>query len=270
MASVKMFAVAGSAVLLSLTAAGAADLPLAPPPMPVVQDFSGWYLRGDIGFSNQKVKEIYNVLESAPGTSVTTPHASFDAAPFFGIGIGYQYNNWLRFDVTGEYRAGATFHGLQVVSFNGAVTGTDEYSATKSEWLAMANMYVDLGTWWCVTPFVGAGIGASYNRISNFVDVNTPNQGVAYAADTGKWNFAWALHAGLAYKVTPGFTVELAYRYLDLGDAVSGDLVTYTGVNALVNPEQFNNITSHDIKLGVRWMLNAPEPVYAPPLMRKG
>ena len=25
----------------------------------------------------------------------------------------------------------------------------------------MANGYVDLGTWWCMTPFIGAGIGTS-------------------------------------------------------------------------------------------------------------
>jgi hypothetical protein len=29
------------------------------------------------------------------------------------------------------------------------------------------------------------------------------------------------------------------------------------------------DITSHDLKLGVRWNLDSP-PVYAPPLVRKG
>ena len=48
--------------------------------------------------------------------------------------------------------------------------------------------------------------------------------GLAFGDNASKWNFAWALHAGLAYKVTPNFTVELAYRYLDLGDGMTGDL----------------------------------------------
>ncbi|EJW11104.1 hypothetical protein A33M_3582 [Rhodovulum sp. PH10] len=273
MANLKMFAVAGSAVLLSLDAAAAADLPLAPPPMPVpvVQEFSGWYLRGDIGFSNQQVKDITNVLDTAPGVaSVDTIHKSFDSAPFFGLGIGYQFNDWLRADFTGEYRSSANFHGLQVVSDALGPAFTDEYSASKSEWLAMANLYADLGTWWCVTPFVGVGIGAANVRIANFVDTNTVTGGVAYAGDTDTWNFAWAVHAGLAYRVSPSFTVELAYRYLDLGDAASGDIMAYTGLNTVNNPENFDHITSHDIKLGVRWMLNPPEPLYAPPLMRKG
>ncbi|MFL9827448.1 outer membrane protein [Rhodoplanes sp. SY1] len=275
MASVKLLAVAGSAVLLTMNAAGAADLPLAPPPVPVVQEFSGWYLRGDIGFSNQQVKSLNNALyQVPPNQTVTTVHKDFDAAPFFGLGFGYQFNSWFRADVIGEYRGKANFHGYDNILLNGNYYN-DTYTASKSEWLVMANAYIDLGTWWCVTPFVGAGIGASYNQISNFMDhgmhnVGGPNVGLAYAADAGKWNFAWALHAGLAYKVTPGFTIELAYRYLNLGDAASGDLITYTGVNSVYNPMEFNDITSHDLKVGMRWMLSAPEPVYQPPLMRKG
>ena len=89
------------------------------------------------------------------------------------------------------------------------------------------------------------------------------------ATTSSKWNFAWALHAGLAYKVTPNFTVELAYRYLDMGDGLTGDLRTFDGTNNINNPMTFKNITSHDLKLGVRWDLNSP-PVYAPPLIRKG
>jgi hypothetical protein len=33
----------------------------APPP---VEDFGGWYLRGDIGVSNQRVERLNNVLDA--------------------------------------------------------------------------------------------------------------------------------------------------------------------------------------------------------------
>ena len=67
-------------------------------------------------------------------------------------------------------------------------------------------------------------------------------------------------------------SLELAYRYVDLGDAASGDLVTFNGGNALYNPMIFKGLTSHDLKLGMRWAID-PAPAYAPPmlpLMRKG
>jgi opacity protein-like surface antigen len=276
MSSMKLLAAAGAVVVLAMPAARAADLPPLPPPMyqrPIIQDFSGWYLRGDIGFSNQDVKRLSNVLDNAPGISVQRTGLGFDAAPLFGLGLGYQWNNWLRFDVTGEFRGNANFHALDIVSFTGCggPCSTDEYRASKSEWLFLANAYVDLGTWWNLTPFVGAGIGTSRNKISSFLDVCTtcPGGGVALADDTAKWNFAWAVHAGIAYKVTPSVTVEFAYRYVSLGDALSGDIRTFNGINNVVNPLNFHDITSQDFKLGVRWMLWEPEPPL-PPLMRKG
>ena len=71
MRSVKSFIAAGAATLLS-QAAFAADMAIAPPPYapPVVEDFGGWYLRGDIGFSNQRVDRLNNVLDSNITSSV--------------------------------------------------------------------------------------------------------------------------------------------------------------------------------------------------------
>src|SRR3977135_514693 len=63
MRSVKFLIAAGAASLLS-SMAFAADMPsIMPPPQmtyapPPVEDFGGWYLRGDIGFSNQRVKKL--------------------------------------------------------------------------------------------------------------------------------------------------------------------------------------------------------------------
>jgi opacity protein-like surface antigen len=273
MRSVKSLVVAGAASLLS-SVAFAADMPsIAPPPPmyapPPVEDFGGWYLRGDIGFSNQKVSRLDTPGYHDPGISVPpTLGLGFDTAGTFGLGVGYRVNNWFRADVTGEYRGNSNFHGLDIVSFNGAVIGTDEYRASKSEWLVMANAYADLGTWWCMTPFVGAGIGMSRNTISSFVDVNTPNLGVAFTPNASKWDFAWALHAGVGYKVAPGLTVELAYRYLNMGDGVTGALTDFTGFTR-GRTIQFKDITSNDLKIGLRWDLSSPQ-VYAPPLMRKG
>lgn len=237
-------------------------IPCYTPPPVVIEEFSSWYLRGDIGISNQRVKSLDNVL-SVPGTFSTPNGYGFDSAGIFGIGVGYYFNDWLRFDLTGEYRSRANFHGLEI--FNGY---TDEYHGSKSEWLFLANGYVDLGTWHNVTPFVGAGVGVSRNTIHNFVDNNIPNQGVAYGADASKWSFAWALHAGLAYKVTKNFTVELAYRYVHLGDAVTGDLIAYDGTNTVYNPTTFKSLSSHDVRLGLRFNFDgfgSSTSYYAPP-----
>lgn len=268
MRSVKTFLIAGTAILTT-SAAFAADFRMPPPPMaPVIQEFSGWYLRGDVGMSNQKVKSLYNVLYDAPGTTVQNVGLGFSSGMTYGLGAGYQFNNWLRADITGEYRGGVEFHGLDIVSSGGL--STNDYRAVKSEWLFMANAYADLGTWWCFTPFVGAGIGFTRTTFSDFLDVGAPTSSVAFAPAASKWSMAWALHAGVGYQVNRNVTVELAYRYLDLGDGRSGDIQTFDGTNAINNPMEFRGLTSHDIKLGVRFQCCDDTPPPPPPLMRKG
>jgi opacity protein-like surface antigen len=275
MRRVKSFLAAAAASLLS-TAALAADMAIAPPPMyaspAMVEDFGGWYLRGDIGFSNQRVSRLNNALDVNNTSSVQ--NLTFNTAGIFGLGAGYKFNNWFRADVTGEYRGNSQFFGTDSITYPGGF-GTDTYHATKSEWVVLANAYVDLGTWWSMTPFIGAGVGGARVSIANFTDQGIAIQGgpvlpaLAFGDNVSKWNFAWALHAGVAYRVTPSFTVELAYRYLDMGDGLTGDLRSFDGTNNLVNPTTFKSLTSHDLKIGMRWNLDNPT-VYAPPLVRKG
>ena len=66
-----------------------------------------------------------------------------------------------RGDLTVEYRGKSDFEALDWV--DSTVTGltTNDFRAKKSEWLIMANAYADLGTFYSVTPYLGAGIGAS-------------------------------------------------------------------------------------------------------------
>ncbi|HWK87893.1 MAG TPA: outer membrane beta-barrel protein [Xanthobacteraceae bacterium] len=262
MAYLRNLAFAGAVALaISPTASMAADMPLAPLPAPV--EYGGWYLRGDIGITNQSVKR----LDSPAFTpDVAVLQKSFDSAGLFGVGAGYQFNSWLRSDVTGEYRSKANFSGLDFVS---TIPQTNQYRGDKSEWLFLWNVYADLGTWYNITPFVGAGIGFTQLTIGNFTDVSSaPALGIS--GDHSKWNFAWALHAGLAYHVTPNFTVELAYRYVNLGNGSTNDMTLPDGSNPTYNPIQFKNVYSNDIKLGVRWAFASGG--YAPyeePLVRK-
>ena len=225
--------------------------------------------------TNQGTDGIHNVLmdpASAPGYEVLNK-PDFDAGWLVGVGIGYQFSSWLRADLTGEYRGNTSFRALDRYDEqpDGVWDGTNEYTATKSEWVFLANAYIDLGTWWNITPFVGAGIGAARVSITNYCDtslrLSAPfNDETAYAADHSQWNFTWALHAGLSYHVSPAFTIELAYRYLSLGDGLSGDVIASGGANFVNNPTTFRHINSQDVKLGLRWALGGQEVV---PVVRK-
>jgi opacity protein-like surface antigen len=277
MRSLSLLALVGAAVVLTTPAASAADFPpLIQRPAPAYEFARGWYLRGDIGMTNQRVGGLDNVL-FAGTAGLVIQDKNFESGMLVGLGIGYQYNNWLRFDLTGEYRGEVGFHGFDTWVDAAGDPRFNNYTAKKSEWLALANVYFDLGTWYGVTPFIGAGAGMARVGIHSMRDagiayavpgdVSTGFPTMAYGNSHSQWNFAWAIHAGFAFQVSPALTLELAYRYLDMGEGRSGDMIAFDGTNLVNNPMIFRDLTSHDVKLGIRWLMDRPVP---PPLMTKG
>jgi hypothetical protein len=56
-----------------------------------------------------------------------------------------------------------------------------------------------------------------------------------------------------------------------MGSGTTGATRAFDGSFVNGGPFTFNHITSHDLKLGVRWMLEPPpQPMSLPPLMRRG
>ncbi|MEO4000720.1 outer membrane beta-barrel protein [Mesorhizobium sp. CAU 1732] len=260
--SIAPIAAVAAALAGAALPAAAADLYEPPvveyvPPEPV---YGGWYLRGHIGMTNQRVDELYNVLfdDFTDANNFQVVDKNFEAGPLFGAGVGYQFNDYLRVDGIVEYRGEVGFHGLDTWTAGG-IDRFNNYTGKKSEWLLMANAYADLGDFHGIVPYVGAGIGASRNTIHSFRDAGIDEFGaptLAYADSASEWNFAWALHAGVGLKATERMTIDLGYSFMNLGDARSGDIIAYDGTNLIDNPMEFRKITSHDFKLGVRYAFN--------------
>jgi opacity protein-like surface antigen len=256
--------IVGLALVLSQTAvAAAADLGLPPPEPELCPGCVGpWYLKGFVGMANPEVGDIF--AEEFEFNDFTVHHKDIKSTPLWGLGFGYDTGHWFRFDITGEYRGSAVF--LAEDSFPGGFgfdAGTNEYTADIESWVGLANVYIDIGTWHCVTPYVGGGIGFASIDVIGLKDVNVPNGGVAFAKDNTETNFAWAVYGGLAYKVTPGLTIDLSYRYTDLGDAKSGIRTAFDN-SGTAGGIEIEDITSHDLLLGVRLALGsqpAPMPV---------
>jgi opacity protein-like surface antigen len=260
-----------------------------PPPMiykaPVAEDFSGWYLRGDVGVGMMRAKSLdYLPNPNNPPNDFVMEHFQLGDTAFVGFGAGYEWNSWLRFDVTGEYRTKASVYAFGSYTDGNvppAVFG-DVYNGNLKSWVFLANAYVDLGTWWCFTPFVGAGIGGAYHTFQ-LADTGLGTSGRGFSPATSDWALAWAAHAGVAYNATKNLKVELAYRYLDMG-SISAAIDCVGGCFA--DSYKLHGLTSHDIKLGLRWVcceeekprpvFYQPQPSYVPPpppdqpLMRKG
>jgi opacity protein-like surface antigen len=224
MVSVRSFAAAAAAAVVS-TAACAADMPMPPPQIqyqPIPVEAPGrWYLRGDIGVGVQ----TFSSYDHSQTNSAFIWPASWQIVQkdiqdtsIFGMGVGYEWNNWLRFDVTGEYRTKAMFKatGSYTDFCGGGGTCFDVNTGNLSSSVFMANTYIDFGTWWCLTPFIGAGVGGAYNRVTGVQDngiISSGFSGFGYTlSDNNSWTLAWNVQAGLTYNVNDNLKIDFSWR----------------------------------------------------------
>src|ERR1700730_17641596 len=183
MVSVKFFASAAAIGLLS-TAALSADLPppqmyQPPPQMPVPHSPAvsrRSHLFADLGVRVQSFGAFPHSQTNSAfvwPASWTIVQKDIQDSAIFGGGIGYEWNNWFRTDFTAEYRTKAAFKATgRFVEF--CAGGGNCFDVTEGNFSAavfMANAYLDLGTWWCLTPYIGAGVGGAYDRITGVQDL---------------------------------------------------------------------------------------------------
>lgn len=276
MARIKAILVAGAFVIGATNLAAAADL-LPPPPLapeaPI--ESSGWYLRGDVGVGIDQLSQQNSTFANSVPFGFANNGSGLGEQAIFGLGAGYQLNNWFRGDVTGEYRTSSHYWGLESYtpaglfpSPNCPATCYDRYSADISSAVFLANGYVDVGTWWGVTPFVGAGVGYTYNMFNGLTDTGLETGGFGAAPNRGFGSLAWALMAGVSYAITPNIRLEFGYRYIDLGKVESYPIACVGGCGGNGAESESFHLTSNDVRLGLRYIF-AEVPPPAPPLVTK-
>jgi len=239
--------------------------PYVPPPPPE-PCCDSWYLRGFVGVAangSYDLEYIPNAANVGNGFTFQKQSETIADSAIIGGGIGYEWNNWLRFEGTAEYRTKARVYAFG----NYPPAGLDIYEGYLKSWVFLANAFVDLGTWDCWTPFVGAGIGASYLQLQNFSDVNPGVGGFGFGRNPTSWNLAWALYAGVAYNVSKNLKFDFTYRYLNYGSIT--DTVDCNG-GCFPDQFKFKNLYSNDFMIGLRWTCcdfapPAPRYVYQPP-----
>ncbi len=214
-------------------------------------------------------------LTPAPTESIAQGnHVGYDAS----IGGGYQFNKWFRGDVVADFHqpvsssfstasgaipcttgifytttaAGATVRNTT----NGECSGT--YSGKLQSYDVLFNGYVDLGTWYHVTPYVGAGIGLSfghYQTASTYTQFDGTPYNIYYTDPVTSetfhgdydhhssgtyYNFAYALMAGAAVDIYDHTKLDIGYRYINLG--------RISGVSS--------TLYAHEVRAGVRYMID--------------
>jgi opacity protein-like surface antigen len=216
----------------------AADLDYPPPPSfgapaPQYEFGTGWYLRGDVsaGEGTQPAEEF---------GALNANHSDWGYG--IGGGVGYKWNSWFRTDVTGDY--------FQEFSYTAQALDGAVGRASIDRYAVLANGYLDLGTWYGFTPYVGGGVGAGIFDPSVSITGAAPSASRSVATQT---QFAWAVMAGLSYTVDSNVVVDLGYRHLDLG-RYGLDLASYEP--NFVQAGFHKEFTRDEVRLGIRYMID--------------
>jgi opacity protein-like surface antigen len=262
----------------TVSEAGAADLslPFANQETPSldqnVEFGTGWYIRGDVGLAKDSTPlispDLTQLIASVRQNSLN-----------LGGGFGYKFNDMFRTDVIVDYFNPISSSGPgpsitcttrisdEPTAGGGTVpvvTATDQCTprghSSIQRWDVLGNGYVDLGTWYGFTPYVGAGVGVSILRESGTVNYFMSN-GLPYQVTTDgfsfnldhsqsamRYQFAWALMVGTSYALTSHALLDVGYRYLNLGT-----LSSFPNASGQISTHSVND---HELRIGIRYMID--------------
>ncbi len=129
-----------------------------------------------------------------------------DESVITGVNFGAELFEYLRADIGFSYRDDLDF------TINGYLLSPNSYYKTKIEdtYTLMFSLYFEPLRFEKFTPYIGAGIGSTWTKIS------TNDTVVKGSRD--KAIFAWQAEAGIQYDLTQHLTLKLGYRYIDLGN----------------------------------------------------
>ncbi|MEM9331795.1 MAG: outer membrane beta-barrel protein [Pseudomonadota bacterium] len=233
---------------------------------------SGWYIRGDIGVG---VSGSADVAASRAARSGDLD-ADADADYSVGVGFGYIFNQHFRSDATfdvysgGDWSGGASGCGVDAlgVAYTGSCSSSDggEFESHN----AMLNAYFNLGSFGGLSPYIGGGIGVAHIELSNTVSISRctvdPGENCDLGVHSGATanpesftgpaqrftsedsiNFAYALMAGVDYRIDEHWTADVGYRYTNI---TADELFSSTTTTDTIS---FDGVEIHEVRAGLRY-----------------
>lgn len=241
--------------LLAADPALAADLaepPVIDTPSLIPHDDmgSGWYLRGDLSYDRAQ-RPGFSFPAASP---VHVWKGSNDLSA--GFGVGYEFNEWFRSDLTVDYLSRGT--GVRPVT--NATNTVTAYGSSRLEVLpVLLNGYIDFAAFGGLTPYVGAGVGFAGVSLSamtaNWTTAGPVNHSYTFG-ESGSVTPAAAAMAGVSYDLGSSLRLDLGYRYLWVKDAkTSNGSIVNNGVTTAVGPAKYEDLDFHQFRLGLRYFL---------------
>ncbi|MDA8125927.1 MAG: outer membrane beta-barrel protein [Deltaproteobacteria bacterium] len=200
---------------------------------------AGWYMRGGLGFEWSLAGDFSDresTAQNPPALFGTGPgrdgrqigaYGDFGRFPSIEAAAGKQLLPWLRTEFAVHYRPDMQYRGQ--ANFRG-VPGDQPVSARADALTGMVNLFCDVAPLFGLNsgrfqPYLGGGIGASYNQLGDVTYLFPGNPGahkVTITPGGNKTDIAWMAGIGMGIALSERTVLDLSYRYADLG-RVSAD-----------------------------------------------
>jgi opacity protein-like surface antigen len=231
-----------------------------PAPVPVPESFT-YYLRGDLGWafvgdlSFSESGAQYGA-SSLSYSALSNHSSSIDDVFFGGIGAGAYISKHFRADITLELRGTQGVEATATYLDAGPIAGSVRESVKVGSTIGLINGYWDLWQRGGITPYLGAGVGISYNQIRRnhltTEDDGTPPIATALTGESSKSDIGLtgALMAGITLANDHRWALDISYRalYLD-GISITTNL---TGTGGGASRADIDSRWEHQFRIGVR------------------
>lgn len=178
-------------------------------------------------------------------------------SPLYTAGVGYVWNDAINMDVSYAYRGLYSYDKFQLPAPTASadpnpltVSRTRYFDLSSNALLfnitilgqGLKNQLVYTTTTGLVQPFIGGGLGVSYNTVSNFHTILADtNYSTSVMADNTQASLAYQFNAGLEWSYKR-VAVDLGYRYFNGGTYSSNNYLT-TNLNTAGTPVSTTQIS---------------------------
>lgn len=212
---------------------------------------AGTYIRIEAGAAFHQNVTFADTDPGAANCDLCTAQFPSSIADSFlaGGALGYRIRPDIRIDLSIDYLASARVSGHSTA----AIPSTG--SANLDSLAGLLNGYIDLppvSVFGPIQPYVDGGIGVAVNVLGDTTG-NSGAVGPFTLSGASRTNFAWALGAGAGYPLTPHLTLDLAYRFLDLGQLRTDSTLTFGGMSVQVTPSRTEGAGVHIVTIGLRY-----------------
>jgi opacity protein-like surface antigen len=154
------------------------------------------------------------------------------------VGLGYAINSKVRTDVSLSYRGAYRYSSTEQFGLRVSQKISSTALMLSGYWSPMGNPLRS------VSPYFMGGAGLAVNKAGTYGN----SQDYVLGDKTGQ--FAWQIGAGLIHKASDRISVDLMYKYVDLGRIRTRDIM-HNGATLKASDGVTGRLKAHEITIGI-------------------